>query len=193
MPLSHLTVLELAGLAPAPHCGLVFSDFGAKVIRVDKPNQSSSSDVLSRGKRSICLDLKDKRVIAMILDKIIPKIDILLDPYRPGVLESLGLGPKECMAKNKGLIYARITGYGQTGPFKDMAGHDINYISVAGVLGAFGRHGAKPTIPGNIIGDFGGGGVSAVVGILIALIERHKSGLGQVVDVSMVEGAAYLS
>ncbi|KAI8815237.1 C1q and tumor necrosis factor-related protein 3 [Cladochytrium replicatum] len=189
--LSGITVIELAGLAPGPFAGMVLSDFGADVIRVDKPS-AHTTDVLYRGKRSISLDLKSSAGLA-VLKRLCAKADVVIDPFRPGVMEKMGLGPDDVLRENPKCVYARITGFGQQGPYSKMAGHDINYIAVSGVLSVLGRKGEPPMFPANILGDFAGGGMLCVVGILLALVERTRSGRGQVVDAAMVDGAAYLS
>ncbi|KAJ3075221.1 hypothetical protein HDU98_008828 [Podochytrium sp. JEL0797] len=192
-PLSHLKVVEFGGLAPVPFSGMFLADFGAQVIRIDRVGSAEINvDVLARGKRSVALDLRNPKGAELAL-RLIRGADIVLDPFRPGVLESLKLGPSEILAANPRCILARLTGFGQTGPYSKMAGHDINYIAVAGALAALGRAGENPIAPANILGDFAGGGLLCVVGILVALLEREKSGKGQVVDAAMIDGTAYLS
>ncbi|KAJ3084586.1 hypothetical protein HK102_000613 [Quaeritorhiza haematococci] len=191
-PLAGIKVLEFAGLAPAPFCGMVLADFGADVVRVDRC-ASGTTDVLGRGKRSLAINLKDPTARTLLLTKIIPQFDVLIDPFRPGVLERMGLGPADVERVNPRCIFARLTGYGQKGSYASMAGHDINYIALSGALSALGRHSENPIFPANLLGDFAGGGLLCVVGILMALIERRKSGKGQVVDTAMIDGAAYLS
>ncbi|KAJ3417191.1 hypothetical protein HDV05_006397 [Chytridiales sp. JEL 0842] len=190
-PLEGIKVLELAGLAPVPYCGMILADFGADVVRVDRIAYSTT-DVLARGKRSVSLDLKKPEGREALL-KLMSAADVVLDPYRPGVLERMGLGPDVVLKKNPRCVFARLTGFGQDGPYAKMAGHDINYIAITGALGAIGRADENPLPPLNILGDFAGGGMLCAMGILIALIERQKSGKGQVVDAAMIDGASYLS
>ncbi|KAI8850308.1 CoA-transferase family III domain-containing protein [Chytridium lagenaria] len=190
-PLAGIKVLELAGLAPAPFAGMMLADFGADVIRVDRI-ASSTTDVLGRGKRSISLNLKSEEG-RETLKKMMAQADVVIDPFRPGVLEKLGLGPDTILKLNPKCVFARLTGFGQYGDFANMAGHDINYIAISGALSAIGRAGENPMFPANLLGDFAGGGMLCVVGILISLIERQRSGLGQVVDAAMVDGSNYLS
>ncbi|XP_064474721.1 alpha-methylacyl-CoA racemase-like [Ornithodoros turicata] len=192
MALKGVRVLEMAGLAPGPFCGMVLRDFGATVVRIDKPHPYMDADRLSRGKMSIVINMKDKKGITL-LKRMADKSDVLIEPYRPGVMERLGLGPETLQKSNPGLIYARISGFGQNGPFAHMAGHDINYVALSGVLSMLGEHNRNPQPPVNILADFAGGGLLCALGICMALLERHKSGLGQVIDASMVEGAAYVS
>lgn len=189
MALRGIRVLEMAGLAPAPYCGMVMADFGATVIRVDKPH-GLDADRLGRGKRSVILDMK-KPEGRSILKKMCVRTDVLIEPYRRGVMEKLGLGPNELMKENPRLIYARLTGFGQSGPFADMAGHDINYLALSGLLSLLGRKEDRPTPPINLLADFAGGGLMCAFGITLSLFERSKSGQGQVIDANMVEGAAY--
>ncbi|KAJ3332069.1 hypothetical protein HDU76_001404 [Blyttiomyces sp. JEL0837] len=193
LPLHGLKVLELAGLAPGPFCGMILSDFGADVIRVDKTNDGTT-DVLARGKRSVSLNLKSPKGREILL-KLMSQVDVVIDPFRPGVLERMGLGPDKVLKVNPRCIYARLTGFGQTGtgPYAKMAGHDINYIAISGALNLLGRKDESPMFPANILGDFAGGGMLCAMGILIALYERQKSGLGQVIDSAMIDGASYLS
>ncbi|XP_046736634.1 alpha-methylacyl-CoA racemase [Diprion similis] len=194
MPLHGIKVIELAGLAPVPFCGMILSNFGASVVRVDRASSEVSDiavDFLGNGKRSIGLNLKSKEGTD-ILKKMSQQSDVILDPFRPGIMEKLGLGPDTLTLKNKRLIYARLSGFGQTGPYAKMAGHDINYVGLSGLLSLFGRHHEKPTPPVNLTADFGGGGLTCAFGIVLALLERTRSNEGQVIDVSMVEGSAYL-
>ncbi|EZA59795.1 hypothetical protein DMN91_008405 [Ooceraea biroi] len=190
MALKGIKVLELAGLAPGPFCGMILADFGATVIRVDKIG-APAFDCLGCGKRSIALNLKSKKGVD-IFKKLSNQSDVVIDTYRKGVMEKLKIGPKDLMATNKKLIYARLTGYGQEGSYADMAGHDINYLGLSGVLSLLGRYNEKPTPPVNLAADFGGGGLTCAFGIVLALYERSKSNVGQVIDTSMVEGSAYL-
>ncbi|KAI7902663.1 CoA-transferase family III domain-containing protein [Cokeromyces recurvatus] len=190
-PLSDIVVFEMAGLAPAPFAGLVLSDFGANVIRIDRP-RIMNTDVLNRNKRSIALDLKNPLAIHTLL-YLLKQADVLLDPFRPGVMEKLGLGPQVLLTLNPRLIYARLSGYGQSGPMSQIAGHDINYLAISGALSLLGRQGEKPFFPVNILADFAGGGLMCVMGILMALIERSKSGKGQVIDANLTLGTSYLT
>lgn len=192
MALKNVRVIEMAGLAPAPFCGMVLRDFGASIIRVDKPQTAANDDRLARGKRSIALDLKQEQGRSVVR-KLCRDSDVLIEPYRRGVMERLNLGPEVLMKENPRLIYARLTGYGQNGSFADRAGHDINYVALSGVLSMIGRKGEKPIAPINLLADFAGGGLMCAFGICLALLERTKSGIGQVIDASMVEGAAYVS
>ncbi|KAH8702203.1 putative isopenicillin n-CoA epimerase [Talaromyces proteolyticus] len=195
-PLHGVKVVELAGLAPGPFAGLLLADYGASVLRIDRlPGQTAApaGDNLTRHKSSICLDLKDSRSRDLLLS-ILAKADILIDPFRPGVLERLGLSPADVLLKaNPRLIIGRMTGFRRDGKYKDMAGHDINYIAVSGVLSMLGRSGDRPYAPGNLLGDFAGGGAMCFLGILLALISRQATGKGQVVEANMVDGSAYLA
>ena len=189
--LEGIRVIEMAGLAPAPYCGLILADFGADVVRVDRIG-AGAIDQLARGKRSIGVNLKSPEGVDTVL-RLVEKADVLLEPYRPGVMERLGLGPDVACARNPRLVYARLTGWGQSGPYASMAGHDIDYIAVSGALSLIGRKGEKPLAPINLLGDFAGGGMLCALGIALALIERSHSGKGQVIDAAMVDGAAHLS
>lgn len=191
-PLAGIRVVELAGLAPGPFAGLLLADYGASVLRVDRPG-SVSADRLTRHKTSIILNLRDA-ASSRILLALLSKADILIDPFRPGVLERLGLSPTDVLLKhNPRLIVARMTGFRRDGKYKDMAGHDINYIAVSGVLSMLGRASEPPYAPANIVGDFGGGGAMCFLGILLALLSRLRTGRGQVVEANMVDGSAYLA
>ncbi|KYQ58461.1 Alpha-methylacyl-CoA racemase [Trachymyrmex zeteki] len=190
MALKGIKIVELAGLAPGPFCGMILAEFGASVIRVDKL-ETQSLDCLGHGKRSISLNLKSEEGIN-IFKKLSDQSDVIIDTYRRGVMEKLKIGPNELMVTNKKLIYARLTGYGQNGSFANMAGHDINYLGLSGLLSLFGRYNEKPTPPINLAADFGGGGLMCALGIILALYERTQSNVGQVIDASMVEGSAYL-
>jgi alpha-methylacyl-CoA racemase len=192
-PLRDVRVVELASLAPAPFAACLLADMGADVVRVDRPGPRApfSSPLLDRGKRSVAVDLKHPGGAAVVLD-LVARAHVLIEGYRPGVAERLGVGPETCLARRRSLVYARMTGYGQDGPRAADAGHDINYISISGVLDRIGREGAPPTPPLNLVGDFGGGSMFAAFGILCALHEARRTGRGQVVDASMVEGSAYL-
>ena len=192
-PLTGYQVIELAGIGPGPFCGMMLSDMGAEVIRVDRisPNPKPPRDVLQRNRKSIAVDLKQKDGIEVVL-KLAEQSAALFEGFRPGVTERLGLGPDECMARNEKLVYGRMTGWGQSGPLAHAAGHDINYIGLAGALHAVGEPGRKPVPPLNLIGDFGGGGMLLAFGLVCAMLEAEKSGKGQVVDAAMVDGAASL-
>uniref|UniRef100_A0ABI0P159 Solute carrier family 45 member 2 n=2 Tax=Bos TaxID=9903 RepID=A0ABI0P159_BOVIN len=192
MALRGITVVELAGLAPVPFCGMVLADFGAQVVRVDRPAARSGPSRLARGKRSLVVDLKQPRGAA-VLRRLCARADVMLEPFRPGVMEKLQLGPEILQKENPRLIYARLSGFGQSGRFSKMAGHDINYLALSGVLSRIGRSGENPYAPLNLLADFGGGGLMCAMGIIMALFERTRSGKGQVIDASMVEGTAYLS
>jgi alpha-methylacyl-CoA racemase len=198
-PLDGIRVIEMAGLAPSPYCGMILADFGADVIIVDRLSKGGPEipnvmerNPFDRGKRSVRLDLKTEQGREAV-KRLIKGAHVLIEPYRPGVMESLGLGPNDVMKDHPSLIYARLTGWGQTGPYAQMAGHDINYIAVSGALSLFRRRGDKPLPPCNLLGDFAGGGMLCAMGILLALIECGRSGKGQVVDAAMVDGAANLS
>ncbi|XP_076014585.1 alpha-methylacyl-CoA racemase [Genypterus blacodes] len=191
MALAGVRVVELAGLAPAPFCGMILADFGAKVIRVDRTRIAGTVDTQARGKRSVAINLKTPEGVS-VLRRLCAQSDVLLEPYRKGVMEKLGLGPDELLKENPGLIYARLTGYGQRGSYATRAGHDINYLATSGLLSRLGRSEGKPHAPLNLLADFAGGGLSCALGIVLALLERTRSGRGQIIDASMVEGAAYL-
>ncbi|XP_056146967.1 alpha-methylacyl-CoA racemase [Lampris incognitus] len=191
MALAGVKVIELAGLAPAPFCGMILADFGAKVIRVDRTQVAMSVDTQARGKRSVALNLKTAEGVA-VLKKLCLGSDVVLEPYRKGVMEKLGLGPQVLFKENPRLIYARLTGYGQSGSYATSAGHDINYLAMSGLLSKLGRSDDKPFAPSNLVADFAGGGLSCALGIVLALLERTTSGKGQIIDASMVEGAAYV-
>ncbi len=191
-PLTGTKLIELAGIGPGPFCGMMLADMGAEVIRVNRTNETSRfADVLARGRKSIAVDLKESRGKALILE-LCKSADAIFEGFRPGVTERLGLGPDDCMAVNPRLVYGRMTGWGQDGPMAHAAGHDINYISLAGALHAIGPKGGKPVPPLNLVGDFGGGGLLLAFGLVCAILEAQKSGKGQVVDAAMVDGAAIL-
>ncbi|XP_050769191.1 alpha-methylacyl-CoA racemase [Gymnogyps californianus] len=193
MALSGVRVLELAGLAPAPLCGMILADFGAQVVRVDRtPRSAVATDVQGRGKRSLALNLK-RPPGAAALRRLCCRADVLIEPFRHGVMEKLGLGPEVILQENPRLIYARLTGFGQAGKYARSAGHDINYLALSGVLSKLGRKDENPYPPVNLLADFAGGGVMCAMGIVTALYERTRSGKGQIIDASMVEGVAYLS
>ena len=193
-PLQGLRVIELAGIGPGPHAAMILGDLGADVVRVDRPSKSRNPvrDAMLRNRRSVTADLKSAEGRELLL-KLIEKADVLIEGFRPGVTERLGLGPEDCAKVNERLIYGRMTGWGQTGPRALQAGHDINYISLNGLLHAVGRKGDRPVPPLNLVGDFGGGSMLLVVGVLAALWEAQRSGEGQVVDAAMVDGASLLS
>jgi alpha-methylacyl-CoA racemase len=195
-PLSGVRVVELAGLGPAPYCGMLLSDLGADVVRVDRPPTPGktvdySKNIVARGRRSIVIGLKSPAGVELIL-RLIDEADALLDPYRPGTAERLGIGPEVCAARNPRLVYARMTGWGQDGPLAPNAGHDINYIALGGALAHIGRHGEAPVPPLNLVGDMGGGGLFLAFGTVSALLEAQRSGQGQVVDMAMIDGVASL-
>ncbi len=197
-PLAGTKVVELAGIGPAPYGAMLLADLGADVVRIDRAANvvggdpaSPPSDLLARGRRSVGVDLKDGDGVATVLD-LVAGADVLIEGFRPGVMERLGLGPDMCLGRNPALVYARMTGWGQEGPYAHAAGHDINYIALAGALEPMGRAGQQPTPPINLIGDFGGGGMLLAFGVCAALIEARRSGQGQVIDAAMVDGAASL-
>jgi alpha-methylacyl-CoA racemase len=196
-PLASLKVVELAGLAPAPFATTVLADLGAEVVRVDRAKPGFDvltfpHDPLSRSRRWIGVDTKSPEGRDIVL-RLVEGADVLIEGFRPGVTERLGIGPDDCLARNPRLVYGRITGWGQDGPLAQAAGHDINYIGLAGALEPIGRAGERPVPPLNLLGDFGGGGMLLAMGVLAALVERSVSGRGQVVDASMVEGSALLT
>jgi alpha-methylacyl-CoA racemase len=193
-PLNGYTVIELAGIGPAPMGGMMLADMGAEVIRIDRAAGASHlvmKDVSARGKKSVVLNLKEADGIETLL-RMVENADVLIDPFRPGVCEKLGIGPEVCLGRNPKLVFARMTGWGQDGPLAHAAGHDINYIAITGALYAMGRKGEKPVPPLNLVGDMGGGGMLLVNGVLAALLEATNSGKGQVIDAAMVDGAAQL-
>jgi alpha-methylacyl-CoA racemase len=196
--LDGVTVIEFAGLGPAPFCGMMLADHGARVIRIERPGHagrfgdSGNRDILNRNRERLELDLKQPESIAQIRE-LAQSADALIEGYRPGVLERLGLGPDELLAINPRLVFGRMTGWGQEGPMAPMAGHDINYIALSGALHTYGRKGEKPTFPVNAVGDFGGGGMMLAFGVVAAILNARSSGVGQVVDCAMVDGAAILS
>ena len=190
-PLKGFRVIELAGIGPGPFCGMMLSDMGAEVIRVDRIGGGGRRDVLARNRRSVAVDLKRPEGVELVL-KLAETADALFEGFRPGVAERLGVGPKDCMARNPELVYGRMTGWGQDGPIAHAAGHDINYIGLAGALHAIGEPGGKPVPPLNLIGDFGGGGMLLAYGLVCGMLEASRSGRGQVIDAAMVDGAASL-
>jgi alpha-methylacyl-CoA racemase len=195
-PLTGIKVVELAGIGPAPFACMMLADLGAEVLRLERPGggaaiATGSFEVLSRGRRSVAIDLKAPRAAAVTLT-LVGHTDVLVEAFRPGVAERLGLGPEPCLAANPRLVYARMTGWGQDGPLASRVGHDIDYAAVAGAIGAIGEPGRKPVPPLNLVADFGGGAMFCVTGILAALVERATSGSGQVIDVAMVDGVSSL-
>ncbi len=193
-PLAGIRVIELAGIGPGPFCAMMLSDLGAEVVRLDRLSLKGTgdrADVLARGRRSLALDLKSTAGVATAL-AMIDQADALIEGFRPGVMERLGLGPEVCLERNPRLVYGRMTGWGQSGPLAQAAGHDINYISIGGALGAMGYADRPPSPPLNLVGDFGGGAMYLLCGLLAALIERGDSGRGQVVDAAMTDGTASL-
>ena len=198
-PLSRYRVIEIAGIGPGPFSAMMLADMGAEVIRVDRAQSVAgrdpaqpSRDVLNRGRRSVGVDLKHPDGVETVL-KLVEQADALVEGFRPGVAERLGIGPEVCLARNPRLVYGRMTGWGQEGPYAAMSGHDINYIALSGSLSAFGRKGDAPVPPLNLVGDFGGGGMLMAYGIVCGLLEAQRSGEGQVVDAAMVDGSALLA
>lgn len=194
-PLAGFRIIEVSGIGPGPFGAMMLSDMGAEMIRIERPGatmwEDPSLDLLNRGRRCITIDLKQRSGVETLL-RLVETYDGLLEGFRPGVMERLGLGPDVCLERNPGLVYGRMTGWGQTGPLAKAAGHDINYIALAGALHPIGRRGEPPTVPLNLVGDFGGGGLILAYGVVCALLERSRSGKGQVVDAAMVDGAATL-
>ncbi len=197
-PLSGIRIVEIAGLGASPFAAMLLADLGADVVRVDRADRvrdevrtTPHPDLLNRGRRSVGVNLKCTEGAELVL-KLVEKADGLIEGFRPGVAERLGIGPTECLARNPKLVYGRMTGWGQDGPYASMAGHDINYIALSGALGAIGRQGQAPVPPLNLVGDFGGGGLLLAFGMLAAFLECQQSQQGQVVDASMVEGSALL-
>lgn len=198
-PLSSVRVLELAGIGPCPFTGMLLADLGAEVLRVERnsavaplESAAASGDVLQRGKRSIGVDLKAPEGVALVLT-LVERADALIEGFRPGVTERLGLGPQACFERNRKLVYGRMTGWGQEGPLAGHPGHDIDYISIAGVLGSIGRAGERPLPPLNLVGDFGGGGMLLALGVMAGLLAVAGGAEGQVVDAAMVDGSALLT
>ncbi len=197
-PLAGLRIVEFAGIGPAPMCAMLLSDLGATVLRIDRTEDAGLGvardprfDLLNRGRRSAAIDLKNPRGVETAL-KLVDRADALIEGFRPGVMERMGLGPDPCLKRNPRLVYGRMTGWGQSGPLAPTAGHDMNYIALIGALGAIGRKGERPVPPLNLVGDFGGGALYLAMGMLAALYERERSGQGQVVDAAMTDGAASL-
>ncbi len=189
-------MVELAGIGPGPHACMLLADLGADVIRVERPGGQPMTggpyDLLNRGRPSVALDLKSAAAVEVVLD-LVAEADVLVEGMRPGTTERLGLGPEECRARNPRLVYARMTGWGQTGPLAGAAGHDMNYIALAGALFGMGQDKSRPHFPANLVGDFGGGSTYLVIGILAALLESKTSGAGQVVDAAIIDGTANLN
>ena len=199
-PLSGITVVEMSGIGPGPFAGMMLADLGASVTRVDRLSggagllsvlSAGRADVVSRGRRSIAVNLKSSEGVELVL-KLVDSADVLIEGYRPGVMERLGLGPDICLGRNPRLVFGRMTGWGQDGPLAQAAGHDINYISLSGALGAIGRAGESPVPPLNLVGDYGGGGMLLAYGVVAALLSVAQTGAGQVVDAAMVDGSAVL-
>lgn len=200
-PLQGVTVIELAGIGPGPFAGMMLADMGAEVIRIDRippPGGGSALEalmrndsVVDRGRRSIALNMKDPRAVETVL-RLVDEADILIEGFRPGVTEKLGVGPKDCLARNPKLVYGRMTGWGQTGPLAQAAGHDLNYIALSGAVHAMGPADRPPAVPLNLVGDYGGGGMLLALGVVAALYEAQRSGQGQVVDAAIADGAAVL-
>lgn len=197
-PLSGVKILEIAGIGPGPFAGMMLSDMGADVIRIDRADRvrprsgdAPPKDILARGRRSVAVDLKRPEGVEAVL-ALVEQADALIEGFRPGVMERLGVGPEACLARNPRLVFGRMTGWGQEGPLAHAAGHDINYIALTGALAAIGRAGQAPVPPLNLVGDFGGGGMLLAFGVACALVESGRSGKGQVVDAAMVDGASSL-
>ena len=195
-PLSGFKIIEMAGIGPGPFCGMMLSDLGAEILRIDRadkvrPDASPNKELLARGRKSIGVNLKTPEGVELVL-RLLESADGLIEGYRPGVMERLGLGPDVCLARSPRLVYGRMTGWGQDGPMAQAAGHDINYIALAGALEPIGRRGEAPVPPLNLVGDFGGGGMYLAFGMVCALLNAHNTGTGQVVDAAMVDGVASL-
>ncbi|MEV6026998.1 CaiB/BaiF CoA-transferase family protein [Streptomyces sp. NPDC052036] len=196
-PLTGVRVVELAGIGPGPFAAMLLADLGADVVRVERPSGPGLAidpdfDLTNRGKRSVIVDLKSEQGLAHVLD-LVERADVLIEGYRPGVAERLGIGPEACHARNPSLVYGRMTGWGQEGPLAPRAGHDIAYIAVTGTLGLIGAADAPPAVPANLVGDYAGGSLYLVVGVLAALHHARATGTGQVVDAAIVDGAAHLA
>jgi alpha-methylacyl-CoA racemase len=195
-PLRGVRVVELAGIGPAPHACMTLADLGADVIRIERPGGgpfgAGTADVLTRSRPNVALDLKHPDALRTVLD-LVERADVLVEGMRPGVAERLGLGPDECWERNPALVYGRMTGWGQDGPWSQAAGHDVNYIAITGALHGLGQDPARPHFPTNLLGDFGGGSTYLVIGVLAALLEARASGRGQVVDAAIVDGTAHLN
>ena len=196
-PLKGIRVVELAGIGPGPHAAMHLADLGADVIRVERPGGAASAgrretDLLTRGRPSVAMNLKDPASVATVLE-LVATADVFIEGMRPGAAERLGLGPEVCQARNPRLVYGRMTGWGQDGPLAQAAGHDMNYIAISGALHGLGQTPERPQFPSNLVGDFGGGSLYLVVGVLAALLEARTSGTGQVVDAAIVDGSAHLN
>ncbi len=193
-PLQGVRVIEIAGIGPGPFCAMLLADLGGEVVRIDRPEGADGGrvDVLGRGRRSVVVDLKHPRGAEVVLG-LVAGADVLIEGFRPAVAERLGIGPEACLARNPRLVYGRMTGWGQSGPLRHAAGHDIAYIALAGALHPIGPAGGPPVPPLNLVGDFGGGGMLLAFGITCALLEAQRSGRGQVVDAAIVDGAALLT
>lgn len=191
-PLDGFTIVEVGGIGPGPFCGMILADLGAEVVRVERPAPAPYPELLHRGRRSVAIDLKHGDAAEVVL-RIVEQADGLIEGFRPGVVERLGIGPEECLARNSRLVYGRMTGFGQEGPYAHMAGHDIDYIALSGALHMIGPADGPPVVPLNLVGDFGGGGMLLAVGMLAALLHALQTGEGQVVDAAMVDGAALLT
>jgi alpha-methylacyl-CoA racemase len=195
-PLHGVKVVEIAGIGPGPHACMLLADLGADVIRIERPGgqmlTGGSHDLLNRGRPSVALDLKNPDAVETVL-RLVETADVLVEGMRPGVTERMGIGPEDCLARNPRLVYGRMTGWGQTGPWASVAGHDMNYIAITGTLFGLGQVKDKPQFPANLVGDFGGGSTYLVIGVLAALLEARTSGQGQVVDAAIVDGTASLN
>ena len=194
-PLQGIKIVEIASIGPGPFCAMMLSDLGAHIVRVDRKSSAGAGtkfNVLNRGRRSVAVDLKNPAGVSAV-SRLVDQADALIEGFRPGVMERLGLGPDVCLGRNPKLVYGRMTGWGQEGPLAHAAGHDINYIALSGVLHAIGRRGERPVPPLNLIGDFGGGGMLLALGVTSALLEAQRSGQGQVIDAAMTDGSAALA
>jgi alpha-methylacyl-CoA racemase len=190
-PLKGVRVIELAGIGPAPFCAMMLADMGADVIRIERASAPAMPDPLLRNRRSVALNLKNPDGVATLI-KLVDGAEVLIEGFRPGVAERLGFGPEVCLRRNAKLVYGRMTGWGQDGPLAHAAGHDINYVALTGALNLIGERGRKPVPPLNLVGDFGGGGMMLLAGVLAALLEARQSGQGQVIDAAMVDGTLAL-
>jgi alpha-methylacyl-CoA racemase len=198
-PLAGIKIIELAGIGPSPMCAMLLADLGATVLRIDRPEKSNLGiqrplefDLVLRNRKVVQIDIKSESGLALVKD-LIDQADALIEGFRPGVVERMGLGPDGCLERNPKLVYGRVTGWGQTGPLANSAGHDLNYIAVTGVLDAIGQQGEAPTVPLNLVGDYGGGALYLALGLLAGILEARSSGKGQVVDAAMIDGVASLA